>query len=92
MLCQTKHIDPALKFYTGAHFMVNDNDNIADGRGNGTLCRAVSVKLKRDGMMTWKNYDGKKVYTVNIFDTEYMTCEHFPLPLHNKNLRDRSLI
>ena len=91
VLCQTKHIDPALKFYTGAHFMVNDNDNIADGRGNGTLCRAVSVKLKRDGMMTWKNYDGKKVYTVNIFDTEYMICEHFPPTIAQQKLQKQIL-
>ena len=49
VLCDKKHIDPAIKFYTGAHCMVNDNDNIDEGRANGTMCRAVSVKMKRNG-------------------------------------------
>jgi hypothetical protein len=34
----TKFIDPALKMYIGVHCMINDNGDIASGRGNGTLC------------------------------------------------------
>eukprot|EP00956_Cyclotella_meneghiniana_P014363 scaffold21481_cov26-Cyclotella_meneghiniana.AAC.1 len=67
--------------------MVNDNDNIDEGRANGTICRAVSVKMKRNGGLTWKNYDRKKVYTVNILDTEYIICEHFPPTIEQQKLQ-----
>ena len=75
---QTKFIDPALKLYRGVHCMINDNDDIASGRGNGTLCRIVSVKLKQNAKLRLRNYDGKKVYSVNVRDVEYIECEHFP--------------
>ena len=91
VLCDKKHIDPAIKFYTGAHCMVNDNDNIDEGRANGTMCRAVSVKMKRNGGLTWKNYDGKKVYTVNILDTEYIICENFPPTIEQQKLQKQIL-
>jgi hypothetical protein len=75
---QTKFIDPALKLYKGVHCMINDNDDIASGRGNVTLCRVVSVKLKQNARLRLRNYDGKKVYSVNVRDVEYIECEHFP--------------
>jgi hypothetical protein len=75
---QTRFIDPALKLYKGVHCMINDNDDIASGRGNGTLCRVVSVKLKQNARLRLRNYDGKKVYSVNVRDVEYIECEHFP--------------
>ena len=48
-------------------------------RGNGTLCRVVSVKLKDDQTSyTPKNYYGKKVRTVNAKDVAYVELEHYP--------------
>ena len=48
-------------------------------RGNGTLCRVVSVKLKDDQTSyTPKNYYGKKVWTVNAKDVAYVELEHYP--------------
>jgi hypothetical protein len=73
-----KCIDPALKLYIGAHCMINDNDDIKDGRANGTLCRLVSIKRKTSTPLAWKNYNGKKVYTINATDIEYAEFEHFP--------------
>ena len=55
------------------------------------MCRAVSVKMKRNGGLTWKNYDGKKVYTVNILDTEYIICEHFPPTIEQQKLQKQIL-
>ena len=86
----TKHIDPAIKWYTGAHCMVNDNDNISEGRANGTMCRAVSTKRKINELK-WKNYDGKKVYTINVCDTNYIRCEHFPPTIEQRKLQKRIL-
>jgi hypothetical protein len=44
----TKHIDPALCIYIGAHLICIDNKHLNDKvpRGNGTLCQVVNVKLK----------------------------------------------
>ena len=74
----TKFIDPALKMYIGVHCMINDNDDIARGRGNGTLCRLVSMKLRQNITPQWRNYENKKVYAVNARDVEYLEFEHFP--------------
>ena len=44
-----KHVDPALCLYVGAHVMCTiDNKGLTEKvpRGNGTLCRVVSVKLR----------------------------------------------
>ena len=70
--------------------MVNDNDNIAEGRANGTMCRAVSTK-KKINELRWKNFDGKKVYTINVCDTNYIQCEHFPPTLQQRKLQERIL-
>ena len=75
---QHKQVDPALKFYVGCHCMIIDNDDISKGRANGTLCRVVGVKRKSNQPLQWKNYDGKKVYTTNVSDVEYVEFEHFP--------------
>ena len=42
----SKHIDPALILYSGIPLMKTTNKDIEKGRGNGTLCRGFSVKLK----------------------------------------------
>jgi len=43
----TRHIDPALKFYSGIPLMITTNKDIDKGRGNETLCRGISFKLKK---------------------------------------------
>jgi hypothetical protein len=48
-------------------------------RGNGTLCRVVGVKLKDNSQSyRWKNFYGKKVWTVNAVDVESIELEHYP--------------
>ena len=75
---QQKNIDPALKLYVGAHCMIIDNDDISKGRANGTLCRVIGIRRKSNGPLIWKNYDGRKVFTVNVSDVEHVEFEHFP--------------
>ena len=74
----TKHVDPALCLYVGAHLLcVMDNKHLSDKvpRGNGTLCRVVSMKLKECAPShKWKNYYGKKVWTVSADDVEWVEC------------------
>jgi hypothetical protein len=46
-------------------------------RGNGTICRVLKIKLKQDApSYKWKNYYGRKVWTVDATDVEYVECEH----------------
>jgi hypothetical protein len=55
----TKHIDPALCIYIGAHRICIDNKHLKSKtpRGNGTLCRVLGVKLKENATTyKWKNY------------------------------------
>ena len=35
----TRHIDPALKFYSGTPLIITTKNDIDKGRENGTLCR-----------------------------------------------------
>jgi hypothetical protein len=74
---QNKQIDQALILYFGAHCMIINNDDISKGRANGTLCRDIGIKRKTNQPLKWKNYDGKKVYTTNVSDVEYVEFEHF---------------
>jgi hypothetical protein len=75
----TKHIDPALCLYVGANVMCIDNKHLKDKvpRGNGTICRVLNIKLIENApSYKWKNYYGKKVWTVNAIDVEWVECEH----------------
>ena len=72
---QQKNIDPALKLYVGAHCMIIDNDDISKGRANGTLCRVIGIRRKSNVPLKWKNYDGRKVFTVNVSDVEHVEFE-----------------
>ncbi len=59
----TKHIDPALCIYIGAHLICIDNKhlNSKTPRGNRTLRRVLEVKLRTNATTyKWKNYYGKK--------------------------------
>ncbi len=78
---QQKQIDRALKLYVGAHCMIIDNDDIAKGKANGTLCRVVGVKRKCNTPLQWKNYD-KKIFIANVNEIEYVEFEHFPKKLN----------
>ena len=74
-------IEPALRVYPGSHHMCITNEDLDQGRGNGTLCKFLRVKLREDGReRRWKNWDGKKVWTVSIDDVEWMEFEHYPTP------------
>jgi len=55
--------------------MINSNENLKKRRGNGTQCTGVAIKLKDDAAVSWKNWDGRRVRTVNVDDVEYITCE-----------------
>ncbi len=78
----TKHIDPALCLYVGAFLICiisNQSLNEKVRRGNGTMCRVVGMKLKGDApSYKWKNYYGRKVWTVNAEDIEWIEVEHYP--------------
>ena len=69
----SKHIDPALCIYIGAYLICINNKHLNDKvpRGNGTLCRVRGVKLNENApSYKWKNYYGKKVWTVDATDVE----------------------
>ncbi len=75
----SKHIDPALCIYIGAYLICIDNKHLRDkvSWGNGTLCQVLGVQLNKNAQSyKWKNYYGKKVWTVNAADVEWVECEH----------------
>jgi hypothetical protein len=75
----SKHIDPALCIYIGAFLICIDNKHLTAKvpRGNGTLCRVLGVKLNENAQSyKFKNYYGKKVWTVNAEDVMWVECEH----------------
>jgi hypothetical protein len=72
-------VEPALRTYPGCHFMCVTNKDLDQGRGNGTLCKLLRVKLRRNGEeRRWKNWDGKKVWSVSVADVEWVEFEHYP--------------
>ncbi len=74
-----KHIDPALCIYIGAYLKRIDNKHLKDKlpREIGTLCKVIGVKLKHNPQSyKWKNYYGKKVWTVNASEVEWVECGH----------------
>jgi hypothetical protein len=59
----TKHIDPALCVYVEAHLICIDNKHLKEKipRGNGTICRVIGIKLKKEPQSyKSKNYYGKR--------------------------------
>jgi hypothetical protein len=72
-------LEPALRIYPGSHHMCITNADLDEGRGNGTLCKCLKAKLRNDGQeRRWKNWDGKKVWTVSVDDVEWVEFEHYP--------------
>ena len=88
---KSKLVDAALKLYVGCHCMINDNDDIAEGRANGTLCKVIAIKLHSDKIIGWKSYDGKKVFTANVNDVEYILLEHIA-KTHKQKLVEASIL
>ena len=77
-----KLADPALRLYIGAYIICNvDNKHLKDKVpiGNGTLGRVVGMSLKDHATSyKWKNWDGKKVWTVCASDVAWVQCEKYP--------------
>lgn len=71
-------IDPALRLFPGSHHMCITNDDLKDGRGNGTLCKCINAKLKKRSTRQWKNWEGRKVWTNSIDDVKWVKFKHFP--------------
>jgi len=87
--CKDAKIDPLLCFYPGSHHMCITNEDLDKGRGNGTICRCLRVKLKRNDKLVWKNWDGRKVWTTNIDNVKYVEFEHWPNPPKNARRKFR---
>jgi hypothetical protein len=62
---------------------VHFKSGLEKGRGNGTVCRCVKVKVKGRAVMTWKNWEGRKVNTVSVDYLEWVMFEHWPKPPKN---------
>jgi hypothetical protein len=87
-----QHVDPALCMYYGAKFIcVMDNTALRERvpRGNGTMCRFRSIKLKPGASARTKIFHGRKVTTVNAKDVQYMVCEVIDNSSHIKQLSHR---
>ena len=67
--------------------MINNNEHIKEGRGNGTRCIGISVHLKKDCNVGYSNFDGRLVHTVSVLDLEYMVCEHIVEDKNKKSKR-----
>ena len=66
-----------------------DNSSLSEAvpRGNGTMCKFRSVKIKDDATsLRVKMFHGKKVTTVNARDVEYMECEVVDNSSHIKSM------
>ena len=76
----SKKVDPALCLYVGCYLMcVIGNEKLREKvpRGNGTLCRLMSMKLKcNPTTYRYKNMYGRKVWTVCASDVEWIEVEH----------------
>ena len=71
--------DPALCLYSGISLVYvanNDNMDQTPPRGNGTVVKFISAKLKQGpNSRKIRRYNDKKVWSVNIKDVEHITVE-----------------
>ena len=72
-----RQIDPICYFYKGVPLMINSNINLKEGRGNGTLCRGVSVRFKSYYEPICENWDRRNVHCASVDDIEHLTCEYW---------------
>ena len=56
--------------------MININTNLKEGRGNGALCRGVSVCLEYNYVSLCKNLDKRKIHCASVDNIERVTCEY----------------
>jgi hypothetical protein len=63
-----------LLFCKGDPLIINSNDNLKSGRGNGTQCVGLGIKLKDGAVLSWKNWDGRRV-RVSVDNIEHIECE-----------------
>ena len=74
-----KKADPSLCLYHGIHLIcVTDNKNMNQNppRGNGTVVKFISAKIKHMApSYKVKIYNGRKVWTVNAIDVEWLNVE-----------------
>ena len=64
--------------YPGSQHMCITNEDLSKGRGNGTMCKCVKVRLKQGRARWWKNWEGKKVWTTSADDVDWVEFEHYP--------------
>jgi hypothetical protein len=85
--------DLALCIYIGAYLICINNKHLKNevSRGNGTLCKVLSVNLRENApSCIWKNYSGMKVWTVNAEDVEWVQCKHVHKPGHISQLKSQT--
>ena len=74
-----KKADPTLCLYAGINliYVTNNKDMEQDPpRGNRTVVKFISAKIKQNANShKWKDYNGRKVWTVNAKEVEYITIE-----------------
>ena len=70
-----KMIEPVLKFYMNAPFMINSNDRIEESLANGTPCIGMYIKLKENIQYNQENWEGYLVNTVYAHEVEYIICK-----------------
>ena len=74
-----KKADPSLCLYSGVNLIYtgdNSKMNEKPPRGNGTVCKFISVKIKENATShRIKIYNNRKVWAVSIEDVEWITVE-----------------
>ena len=74
-----KKADPSLCLYSGINLIFtgdNSKMNEKPPRGNGTVCKFISVKIKENATShRIKMYNNRKVWAVSIEDVEWITVE-----------------
>ena len=68
-----------MSIYAGINliYVTNNKDMEQDPpRGNGAVVKFISAKIKQnENSHKWKDYNGRKVWTVNAKEVEYITIE-----------------
>ena len=69
-LCTTtrKPVDPVLKIYIGMPIMFLDNTHLNLGIANGTTGIIECIYLKNNHSISWEDWNGYKVNTINVQD------------------------
>ena len=88
---QGAKLEQLLRLFPKSPHMCITNDGLKDSRWNDTVCRCVKVKLKAITRTNqqWKNWEGRKVWTVSTDDIVWVEFEHWPNPPRNVPLRFR---